>query len=75
MTKIIKTNAENMYPSWVCRECALQARGCITNDGRVYSRTEGRCDVCGELKNVSRPKDYGYPIFTPAPGVEDSDEA
>jgi len=51
------------YPSWVCAECAHEARGRFSqlNTSTMH---EGTCGVCGQAKTVTEPRDYGYPDFT-----------
>ena len=50
------------YPSWVCKECAETAGGRIPED-HCYTMHEDKCGVCGEVKAVTEPRDYGYPEF------------
>lgn len=45
------------YPDWICYECGMK-----------YGRSEprkstwhiGRCDICGETKSVTQPRDFGH---------------
>ena len=49
------------YPSWVCRECGLEASG-----GRCFEVSTfhvAKCDVCGEKKPVTESRDFYYPEF------------
>jgi len=49
------------YPQWVCRECGLKAsRGkCFS----VSTSHKGFCDVCGNTRLVTEPRDFFYPKF------------
>lgn len=49
------------YPYWVCRECGLKA-----SKGKCASISAwhmGICEVCGEKKLITEPKDFFYPKF------------
>lgn len=55
-----------LQPNWVCRECGHQwglwwqegqYRGPIRHCATLH---EGKCDVCGNKKSVTEPRDYGY---------------
>lgn len=49
------------YPSWVCYECGIKA-----SKGKSYvcsTYHDGICDVCGEEKSVTEPRDFFYPDF------------
>jgi len=49
------------YPNRVCRECGLKASG-----GKAFTLStfhKNICDVCGEEKHVTEPRDFFYPIF------------
>lgn len=48
------------YPAWVCTPCAEKAGG-IWPNGHVGTFHNGICHVCGELKAVTEPRDFGYP--------------
>jgi len=68
---------KNNYPSWVCVDCGNKARdemnkGGVKHCGRAMMSTwhNGKCDVCGETKEVTEPRDFGYPEFV---GVKDAD--
>lgn len=50
------------YPEWVCKDCAYKAGG-VSPRGMVSTFHRGKCDVCGEIKSVTEPRDYGYPKF------------
>jgi len=49
------------YPSWTCRDCAIKAKG--KHHGGCSTWHLGACDVCGEEKSVTEPRDFGYPKF------------
>lgn len=61
------------YPSWVCRECGIEAnrKTCLKKYGsepkkpcfEVSTYHQGKCDVCGEAKMVTEPRDFFYPSF------------
>lgn len=58
------------YPTWCCYECGKNAREFSTKAGHkvgpmilVSTYHEDTCDVCGETKSVTEPRDFGYPIF------------
>lgn len=55
----------SQYPSWVCFECGMEARGKPIPEGRVATYHENVCGVCGEYKWVTEPRDFGYPEFKP----------
>ena len=48
------------YPEWICHECGMK-----------YGRREpgsatwhtGKCDVCGETKSVTQPRDFGHLVW------------
>lgn len=52
---------EKQYPSWVCQDCGSKAskKGQFT----ISTWHEDKCDVCGELKPVTQPRDFYYPEF------------
>lgn len=49
------------YPTWVCHECGWNA----THKYPPANCTihEDKCDVCGKIRGVTEPRDYGYPKF------------
>ena len=61
------------YPSWVCRECGIEAnrQTCIRKYGAepkkacfdVSTFHRNTCDVCGLEKMVTEPRDFFYPEF------------
>lgn len=50
------------YPSWVCYDCGMRLGRREYGDGEMKSSTwhTGRCDVCGETKSVTEPRDFGH---------------
>lgn len=48
------------YPVWVCHDCAIKSGG---RQPGIATYHENICDVCGEKKSVTQPRDYGYPRF------------
>lgn len=58
------------YPVWVCDNCANNAlakdinKNCKSHSvsGCATYHT-GKCDICGETKPVTEPRDFGYPVF------------
>lgn len=53
------------YPSWVCHECGMKARGKPLRPWAIATYHHGKCDVCQEYKDVTEPRDFGYPEFKP----------
>ena len=49
-------------PSLVCASCAEKAGGRVP-DGHMPTYHYGICDVCGVLRAVTAPRDFGYPDF------------
>lgn len=54
--------AKRNYPSWVCSECAKKAGG-KWPDGHLGTFHDDECGVCREVKEVTEPRDWGYPEF------------
>lgn len=52
---------KNKYPSFICHECATKVGGILKVGISTWHL--GNCDVCGELKSLTEPRDYGYPEF------------
>lgn len=62
------------YPSDVCSDCGIEANRltCLKKHGaeplkKAFSLSTfhtGKCDVCGEVKHVTQPRDFFYPDFT-----------
>lgn len=50
------------YPIWVCRNCAYKASA-YSPASRTPTFHEGKCNVCGRIRGVTEPRDYGYPKF------------
>lgn len=49
------------YPVWVCCECGLKASGGRCFEVSTYHMD--KCDVCGEEKMCTEPRDFYYPDF------------
>ena len=47
---------------WCCEDCGLEAGGKLVD--RIITWNILVCGVCGELKGVASPRDFGYPDFT-----------
>lgn len=48
------------YPDWICKTC-----GCFYGNrpsGNPYGATwhKDKCDVCGEVTEVTEPRDFGH---------------
>jgi hypothetical protein len=63
-------NMKDNYPQQVCFDCLYEAvsdtlkyddRKCFLNE--YYTSYVVVCDVCGELKECTEPRDAGYPVF------------
>lgn len=47
------------YPVWICFDCG--DKYCYGMPaGHVWTSHEGRCDVCGRIRNVTEPRDFGH---------------
>ena len=51
------------YPDWVCHDCGIKARGRPLAEWACPTWHMGRCDVCGEIKEVTEPRDFNFPEF------------
>ena len=55
------------YPAWVCIDCAKNA---LTQDalkkleGSLSTFHYGICEICGEMKAVTEPRDFWWPFFS-----------
>lgn len=51
------TTESKPYPAWCCDDCGYK-------HGRrragIATWHAGTCDVCGEKKNVTEPRDFGH---------------
>lgn len=50
-------------PQWVCTDCAIAAGGKMSRG--IATWHNGYCDVCGHVKAITQPRDFGYPEFKP----------
>ena len=46
-------------PDWVCVDCGHKYGQRIT-PGRLSTMHMDECDVCGQEKPVTQPRDFGY---------------
>lgn len=52
------------YPQWVCEDCGKKAaKKSYIKQMFVSTWHMDKCDVCGEEKAVTEPRDFGYPKF------------
>ncbi len=54
------------YPDQVCRDCAKEALDPMEWQDlgeRVYTMWSGVCPVCEEVKSVTAPRNFGWPMF------------
>ncbi len=59
--KKVKVTDDN-YPVWSCGECAERAGG-RWPDGHLGTFHSNYCQVCGNKKPVTSPRDWGYPKY------------
>ena len=57
-TQVLHT-ARNM--TWICLDCA-KAVGVVMPPGHAYTAHEDTCGVCGEIKTVTEPRDFRWPV-------------
>jgi len=53
---------DQSYPTWTCTECAERYGGKYP-PGHISSWHMDTCDVCSSFKEVTEPRDFGYPKF------------
>ncbi len=65
-----KRNTKVEYPSWVRKECGRKAHKLTFGDDFGEKRQaslstwhQAECDVCGEVKAVTQPRDFFHPNF------------
>ena len=46
------------YPAWICRDCGERHGRMPT--GHISTWHRGTCGWCGEDRDVTEPRDYGY---------------
>ena len=51
------------YPTWVCHNCGHDAQPDKRKVHQISTYHAGICDVCGEKKPVTEPRDFGYQEF------------
>jgi|AntRauTorckE6833_2_1112554.scaffolds.fasta_scaffold00300_12 hypothetical protein len=45
-------------PAWVCFDCA-EKRGARVPEGHIVTVNILECGLCGEVKEVTEPRDFG----------------
>lgn len=60
-TRRVRRARPKPYPSWVCSPCGSQVSK--RKGGWLATWHTGRCDVCGEVRMVTEPQDFGSPDF------------
>lgn len=55
-----KIEKNDEYPSWICSQCARAAGGSM-NHKHICAWHMGLCQVCNEWKEITQPRDFGYP--------------
>jgi hypothetical protein len=55
------------YPDWICSDCGMKYGKPRTDVSTFHM---AKCDVCGNKKSVTQPRDYGYPTI---PGFKRED--
>jgi hypothetical protein len=59
--------SQEIYPDFVCKECAERAGGSSKRSralcNMVATYHMGKCDICGQEKPLTQPRDFGYPNF------------
>lgn len=58
---------------WVCSDCGIEANRltCLKKYGRepkkeafsISTFHKGKCDFCGEIKDITQTRDFFYPDF------------
>lgn len=48
------------YPEWICSPCAEQNGGKMPANHLACWHVD-ECGVCGHIKTVTQPRDFGYP--------------
>lgn len=55
-----------MQINWVCYECGIKYGNHNPGEGTTWHEGDS-CDICGEVKATTAPRDFGYwalkPIF------------
>ena len=49
------------YPDWICTDCGEKVQRIMLRRALIATFHIGRCDICGETKPVTQPRDYGWP--------------
>jgi hypothetical protein len=56
-----KRRDPNIYPSWICKECA-ESLG-YKNRFSISCYHPDICGWCEQMKTVTQPRDYSFPPF------------
>jgi hypothetical protein len=48
------------YPAWVCLDCGARYGYRGATDGHIMTMHIGTCDICGEERAVTEPRDFGH---------------
>ena len=47
----------NSYPKWICHDCGVEHGRRVPEIATYHN---GKCDLCGEPRAVTEPRDYGH---------------
>lgn len=50
------------YPAWICAACGTRLGRMPA--GHISTWHRGTCGWCGEVRDVTEPRDYGWPEMT-----------
>jgi hypothetical protein len=53
------TLVNSPYPAWICRPCG-ETHGRRTPEGHISTWHEDICGICGNVTEVSEPRDFGH---------------
>ena len=48
------------YPTYICFECGLRHCNNGNGTGRCCTVHEGKCGICGKVRAVTEPRDFGH---------------
>ncbi len=54
-----KLKNNNLYPNWICQDCALINGGRLIKNHIATFHT-GYCDICKRKRVITEPRDYGH---------------
>ena len=46
---------------WICDDCAIK-NGAVITEGHTVTCHEGSCGVCEQVRIVTEPRDYRWPL-------------